>query len=50
MDGGDVLVVGRRLFVGATSRTNAEALDQFRRIVEDFGYTMAVVESAAACT
>jgi dimethylargininase len=44
MDGGDVLVVGRRLFVGATSRTNAEALDQFRQIVEYFGYTMTVVE------
>ena len=44
MDGGDVLVVGRRLFVGATSRTNADALDQFRQIVEYFGYTMAVVE------
>jgi dimethylargininase len=44
MDGGDVLVVGRRIFVGATSRTNAEALDQFRQIVEYFGYTMAVIE------
>ena len=44
MDGGDVLVVGRRIFVGATSRTNAEALDQFRQIVEYFGYTMTVVE------
>ena len=44
MDGGDVLAVGRRIFVGATSRTNAEALDQFRQIVEYFGYTMAVVD------
>ena len=44
MDGGDVLRVGRRLFVGATSRTNVAALDQFRQIVEYFGYTMAVVE------
>jgi dimethylargininase len=44
MDGGDVLVVGRRIFVGATSRTNAEAVDQFRQIVKYFGYTMAVVE------
>jgi dimethylargininase len=44
MDGGDVLVVGRRIFVGATTRTNAEALEQMRRIVEYFGYTMSVVE------
>ena len=33
MDGGDVLAVGRRIFVGATSRSNADALEQFRRIV-----------------
>ena len=43
MDGGDVLAVGRRIFVGATSRTNADALEQFRRIVEYFGYSMTVV-------
>jgi dimethylargininase len=44
MDGGDVLVVGRRIFVGKTSRTNAEGLDQFHRIVEYFGYAMTQVE------
>ena len=44
MDGGDVLVVGRRIFAGATARTNAHALDQFRRIVEYFGYQMTEVE------
>jgi dimethylargininase len=44
MDGGDVLVVGRRIFVGATSRTNADGHEQLRRIVEYFGYTMTVVE------
>jgi len=44
MDGGDVLVVGRQMFVGATSRTNAEGHEQLRRIVEYFGYTINVVE------
>jgi dimethylargininase len=44
MDGGDVLLVGRRIFAGKTSRTNADALDQFRRIVEYFGYAMTEVE------
>ena len=44
MDGGDVLVVGRHVFVGATARTNADAVDQFRRIVEYFGYRMTEVE------
>ena len=29
MDGGDVLVVGRSVFVGCSSRTNAAALEQF---------------------
>jgi dimethylargininase len=44
MDGGDVLVAGRRIFVGATARTNAAAIEQLRRIVEYFGYTLDVVE------
>jgi dimethylargininase len=44
MDGGDVLVVGRSIFVGASSRTNQAGLDQFRAIVEYFGYAMTVVE------
>jgi dimethylargininase len=44
LDGGDVLVVGRRMFVGATARTNPEGLEQLRRIVEYFGYAMTVVE------
>jgi dimethylargininase len=44
MDGGDVLVVGRRIFVGATARTNAAAIEQLRRIVEYFGYALDVVD------
>ena len=42
MDGGDVLVVGKRVFVGRSSRTNLEAIDQMRRLVAPHGY---VVES-----
>ena len=38
LDGGDVLCVGRRVFVGRSSRTNAAGLEQLRRIVSDFGY------------
>lgn len=44
MDGGDVMVVGRSIFVGASSRTSQAGLDQFRAIVEYFGYAMTVVE------
>jgi dimethylargininase len=44
IDGGDVLVAGRRVFVGATSRTNAAGAEQLRAIVEYFGYTVQVVD------
>src|SRR4249919_2094932 len=32
MDGGDVMVVGRAIFVGASSRTNPAGIDQLREI------------------
>jgi dimethylargininase len=44
MDGGDVMVVGRSIFVGASSRTSQAGLDQFRAIVEYFGYSMTIIE------
>ncbi len=40
LDGGDVLVVGRRVFVGSSGRTNAEGTDQLRRVLAPFGYTV----------
>jgi dimethylargininase len=43
LDGGDVLVAGRRVFVGASARTNVEGLDQLRRLLEPFGYTVRAV-------
>ena len=43
MDGGDVLVVGRRVFVGVSSRTNTDAVAQMRRILGPFGYTVSEV-------
>jgi dimethylargininase len=43
LDGGDVLVVGRRVFVGASSRTNVEGFDQVRRLLEPLGYAVAAV-------
>jgi len=39
-DGGDVLVVGRKVFVGGSSRTNAAAIDQIRRFLGPYGYTV----------
>lgn len=38
LDGGDVLVAGRDIHIGITSRSDAAAIDQFRAIVGDHGY------------
>jgi dimethylargininase len=43
LDGGDVLVVGRRVFVGASARTNVEGFDQTRRLLEPLGYVVTAV-------
>lgn len=43
LDGGDVLRAGRTLFVGRSSRTNAEGLAQFEAAVAPFGYRVAPV-------
>lgn len=39
-DGGDILVAGRRVFVGISTRTNRDAAAQMRRWLEPFGYTV----------
>jgi dimethylargininase len=43
-DGGDVLLVGRQLFVGRTSRTNSAGIDAIRRIVTPYAYNVTPVE------
>jgi len=48
LDGGDVLVVGRTVFVGRSARTNPEGIEQLGRILGDFGYTVAGV-AVAGC-
>jgi dimethylargininase len=40
MDGGDVLQVGRRVFVGESTRTNQEGIRQLGKILEPIGYTV----------
>ena len=40
LDGGDVLTVGRRVFVGISTRTNTAAVDQMRDILAPLGYTV----------
>src|SRR5262249_58760941 len=44
LDGGDVLVAGRRVFVGRSSRTNGAGIDQMRRLLAPHGYTVEAVD------
>ena len=44
LDGGDVLVVGRRVFIGLSSRTNAAGAEGLRRALEPFGYRIIPTE------
>lgn len=43
LDGGDVLRVGRTLYVGASSRSNREGIEQLRRLVQPWGYKVEAV-------
>lgn len=40
LDGGDVLTVGKRIFVGLTLRSNAAAVEQLRTLLNPFGYVV----------
>lgn len=44
LDGGDVLVVGRRVFVGRTGRTNDAGIVQLRSALAPHGYTVTAVD------
>jgi dimethylargininase len=44
MDGGDVLRVGKMLYIGLTSRSNAAAAEQLRSFVSAHGYRVKGVE------
>ncbi len=44
LDGGDVLVAGRSIFVGRSSRTNDAAAAQMRTLTGPFGYTVRQVD------
>jgi dimethylargininase len=43
LDGGDVLKVGRRVYVGLGGRTNAEGIERLRRIIAPRGYDVVAV-------
>ena len=48
IDGGDVLQVGKSVFVGLTSRTNAAGIDALRQAIARFGYSVTAVPGEAA--
>jgi dimethylargininase len=43
LDGGDVLRLGRNVFVGLSSRSNAEGIEQLRALIEPLGYQLRAV-------
>src|SRR5262249_37304460 len=43
VEGGDILRVGRKLFVGLTARSNEEGIRQLRAIVAPYGYEVTAV-------
>lgn len=43
LDGGDVLLVGRRIYVGRSGRTSAEGIDALRRFAGPHGYEVIAV-------
>lgn len=47
LDGGDVLVVGRRVFVGVSARTNEAGVEALRGQLEPLGYSVCAIPVAA---
>jgi dimethylargininase len=43
IDGGDVLRIGKRVFVGLSQRSNQSAIDQLADILKPFGYSVTAV-------
>ena len=43
LEGGDVLRIGRKLFVGLTKRSNAEGIRQLTEILQPLGYEVIAV-------
>jgi dimethylargininase len=44
LDGGDVLRVGKMIYVGRSGRSNLEGIAQMRALVQPFGYSVQAVE------
>jgi dimethylargininase len=40
IDGGDVLVLGKKIYVGLSTRSNQEAINQLNKLLCEYGYTV----------
>jgi len=39
LDGGDVLVMGKKIYVGLSTRSNPKAIEQLNSLLDEYGYT-----------
>lgn len=44
VDGGDVLVIGRQIFIGMSTRSNPASVTQLNALLDNYGYTVRGVE------
>ncbi len=44
LDGGDVLLVNKKLYVGLSKRSNPQGIEQLRRVLASFDYSVTAVE------
>jgi dimethylargininase len=44
VDGGDVLVVDKKIYVGLSRRSNPEAIEQMQNSLQDYGYKVSGIE------
>ncbi len=44
VDGGDVLVLGKNIYVGLSTRSNQAAIDQLNELLQRYGYTVTGVQ------
>jgi len=44
LDGGDVLVIGKKIFIGLSTRSNDEAIDQLNDLLSEYGYSVVGVQ------
>jgi dimethylargininase len=44
LDGGDVLVLGKNIYVGLSTRSNREAIDQLHSLLGNYGYSVTGVQ------